>query len=87
MKQKWVKVIYFLVFAFIFIQFIIISPSTLETKDEEQILDERVQKPVLPEQKIQGLHLVESQNGERDWELFSKSAEGNQNEGNWGFKL
>lgn len=86
MKQKWVKVIYFLVFAFIFIQFIIISPSTLETKDEEQILDERVQKPVLPEQKIQGLHLVESQNGERDWELFSKSAEGNQNEGNWGLQ-
>lgn len=83
MKFKWLRVLYFLVFLFIFIQFIIISPSILETKDEEQILDERSQKTSLPEQTMGGVHLVESQKGERDWELFSKTAQGNQTEGNW----
>ncbi|KYG61354.1 LPS export ABC transporter periplasmic protein LptC [Bdellovibrio bacteriovorus] len=37
----------------------------------------------LMEQKMQGVHLVESQQGTRDWELFAVSAEGSQTEGTW----
>lgn len=35
------------------------------------------------EQRMQGVHLVESQQGTRDWELFSASAQGSQGEGTW----
>jgi LPS export ABC transporter protein LptC len=35
------------------------------------------------EQKMGGVHLVESQKGTRDWELFSQSAEGSQGAANW----
>jgi LPS export ABC transporter protein LptC len=35
------------------------------------------------DQKMEGVHLVESQQGNRDWELFSKAAEGSQGSGSW----
>jgi LPS export ABC transporter protein LptC/lipopolysaccharide transport protein LptA len=35
------------------------------------------------QQKMQGVHLVESQRGTRDWELFSKSAQSYQNSPIW----
>lgn len=35
------------------------------------------------QQRLQGVHLVESQKGRRDWELFSDVAEGNQGQGSW----
>ncbi|WII73447.1 LPS export ABC transporter periplasmic protein LptC [Bdellovibrio sp. 22V] len=40
----------------------------------------------LAEQKMQGVHLVESQQGNRDWELFAVSAEGSQGAGTWELK-
>lgn len=43
-------------------------------------------KVVLAEQKMKGVHLVESQQGKRDWELFSESAEGTQGAKSWKLK-
>lgn len=40
----------------------------------------------LAEQKMGGVHLVESQSGSRDWELFAVSAEGSQSGGKWNLK-
>lgn len=40
----------------------------------------------LAEQRMGGVHLVESQKGSRDWELFSEAAEGSQGSGNWKLK-
>ena len=37
----------------------------------------------LSDQRMGGVHLVESQQGLRDWELFANSAEGNQASGTW----
>ncbi|AFY00505.1 hypothetical protein Bdt_0799 [Bdellovibrio bacteriovorus str. Tiberius] len=37
----------------------------------------------LADQKMGGVHLVESQSGNRDWELFAVSAEGSQAGGKW----
>jgi LPS export ABC transporter protein LptC/lipopolysaccharide transport protein LptA len=34
-------------------------------------------------QSMQGVHLVESRQGNRDWELFSQSAENNRGKGSW----
>lgn len=40
----------------------------------------------LAEQKMQGVHLVESQQGARDWELFAAAAEGSKIQGTWNLK-
>ncbi|QDK46581.1 LPS export ABC transporter periplasmic protein LptC [Bdellovibrio sp. ZAP7] len=52
---------------------------------EEQGKDPK-EKQSTAEQKMGGVHLVESQKGQRDWELFSESAEGSQGSGNWKLK-
>ncbi|WP_413613180.1 LPS export ABC transporter periplasmic protein LptC [Bdellovibrio sp. HCB-110] len=56
----------------------------LNKEKEERIKrGEKIEEPSsLAEQKMQGVHLVESQQGNRDWELFAASAEGNQGLGN-----
>ncbi|MEK2644452.1 LPS export ABC transporter periplasmic protein LptC [Bdellovibrio sp. BCCA] len=52
-------------------------------KEERIKRGEKVEEPSsLAEQKMQGVHLVESQQGNRDWELFAATAEGNQGLGN-----
>lgn len=40
----------------------------------------------LANQKMKGVHLVESQQGSRDWELFAVSAEGSQGVGTWNLR-
>lgn len=53
-------------------------------KEERLKRGEKVEEPSsLANQKMQGVHLVESQQGNRDWELFAVSAEGNQGGGTW----
>lgn len=48
---------------------------------------EKIEEPSnLAGQKLKGVHLVESKEGRRDWELFSASAEGNQGMGKWNLK-
>lgn len=48
---------------------------------------EKVDEPSnLAVQKMQGVHLVESQQGRRDWELFAEAAEGDQGAGTWRLK-
>jgi LPS export ABC transporter protein LptC/lipopolysaccharide transport protein LptA len=37
----------------------------------------------MTEQKLQGVHFVESQKGSRDWEMFAQSAENKQSQGAW----
>lgn len=55
-------------------------------KDNEERL-KRGEKPestnTVAEQKLGGVHLVESQQGARDWELFATAAEGSQGAGSW----
>ncbi len=68
---------------FLFIEILIIFPQHLEKFESET-------KPVYPKsessealQKASGIHLVESQKGSHDWELFAKDAEGNQGNVSW----
>lgn len=54
-----------------------------QEKEERIKRGEKIEEPSsLAEQKMQGVHLVESQQGNRDWELFAVSAEGSQGLGN-----
>ncbi|WP_413558438.1 LPS export ABC transporter periplasmic protein LptC [Bdellovibrio sp. HCB209] len=56
-----------------------------ELKKAGKAVDEK-QPGSMADQKMGGVHLVESQKGQRDWELFSESAEGSQGSGNWKLK-
>lgn len=86
---------------FLFVEVLIVFPSRLEqpTEPEEQRITrsgeelsssdgfpDQAESKVQSQQKMQGLHLVESQQGRRDWELFAVSAEGNQGKGSWNLK-
>ncbi|MEK2687570.1 LPS export ABC transporter periplasmic protein LptC [Bdellovibrio sp. GT3] len=58
-------------------------------KELEELGKDAQQKPAggtMADQRMGGVHLVESQKGQRDWELFSESAEGSQGSGNWKLK-
>ncbi len=55
------------------------APAAAETA---QVAGTARQKDQI-QQKMQGVHLVESQNGTRDWELFSKNAQSYQNSPMW----
>lgn len=53
-------------------------------KEERLKRGEKVDESTsMADQKMGGVHLVESQQGTRDWELFSEAAEGSQGAGNW----
>lgn len=59
----------------------------LEQKAAKLKRGEKVDEPSnLAAQKMQGVHLVESQQGRKDWELFANSAEGDQAAGAWKLK-
>lgn len=55
-----------------------------EKEKREKETGEKEKTPsAMAGQKMQGVHLVESQKGNRDWELFAVSAEGSQTAGTW----
>lgn len=60
-----------------------VQEKEIKEREERIKRGEKIDEPSsLAEQKMQGVHLVESQQGARDWELFALSAEGNQGLGN-----
>lgn len=81
---------------FLFVEVLVVFPNHLSKTSEpppapvaEKMYDkdgkeiEPPPPPLKADQKVSGMHLVESQSGKRDWELFSESAEGSQGSGAW----
>lgn len=95
---KFKNLIFITVLVLLFVEVLIIFPAKLEHEDEAAVRA-RIEKQKeedkkkaeqgyvpassLAEQKMQGVHLVESKQGNRDWELFAQAAEGNQGAGTW----
>lgn len=81
-KLNKFSVLFFFLSLFVFFEILIMSPSLLETSDEEnleiektiQLVSDRKKNEV--EQKMQGVHLVENSDNERGWELFANEATG-----------
>lgn len=78
--------IFIVLLIFLFIEVWVGFPIQLEKKTEEP-------RPALAgynqsgaEKKMEGVHLVESKSGTRDWELFAESAEGYEGQGAWELK-
>ncbi|RYZ72256.1 MAG: LPS export ABC transporter periplasmic protein LptC [Proteobacteria bacterium] len=64
---------------FLFVEVLIIFPNRLEHKEEERAAKATADatQSQQPEQKMNGLHYVETQEqGGRDWEFFAEAAEG-----------
>jgi len=95
---KFRNLIFVVLLVLLFVEVLIVFPKRLEKQAAEAEADNAA-KPVatigpvpdpdgivLAEQKMKGIHLVESQQGKRDWELFSESAEGTQGAKSWKLK-
>lgn len=77
------QVIFALLLAAIFFQVLIGFPIHLEqSPDPDPIAQEVLSKPE-QSQVMQKVHLVESREGNRDWELFADQATGSEGAGNW----
>ena len=91
------NLIFAVLLGFLFVEILIVFPSKLEIEDDKSLRsrvekqEERIKNKKLfdddisklSDQRMGGVHLVESQQGLRDWELFAKSAEGSQASGTW----
>jgi len=95
MKIKNIAFIALLIF--LFVEILIIFPSKLQQEDDKALRarveeqerrqmangDKAESPSAMADQRMGGIHLVESQQGLRDWELFAQSAEGSQGTGAW----
>lgn len=94
--MKKIKNLFFIILlAALLIEILIIFPNQVENEDKDVLKaaaeqkvkqDQETSAPAkssMPSQKMEGVHLVESQKGNRDWELFSEQAEGTQSGSNW----
>lgn len=79
----------------LFVEVLIVFPMRLGHRVEPEPAAETAASPgsAAPapgsgpaEQLMKGIHLVESQRGSRDWELFAEEAEGGQDQGHWKLK-
>lgn len=80
------NIIYISLLVFLFIEVLVIFPNKLDHKVEVPSKELLAENSSQPEQKMRGLHLVETQQGRRDWELFSEVAEGYLGKGAWELK-
>lgn len=80
------NIVFILVLVFIFIEVLIIFPKKIEHQRNVDSEKRAVNEDSSAEQKMEGVHLVETKNGVRDWELFSKVAEGYEGKGAWELK-
>jgi LPS export ABC transporter protein LptC len=80
------NILFVILLVFLFVEVLIIFPSRLERKEEAAPVAPAKVDSTQPEQKMKGVHLVETQQGNRDWELFSAAAEGYQGKGAWELK-
>jgi LPS export ABC transporter protein LptC len=80
------RVLFSLLLIFIIVEVIFIFPKKLETANTVVDSNTLSQEKEKAEQKMDGVHLVEAQKGNRDWELFAEKARGYQGEGDWFLK-
>lgn len=95
---KYKSFIFLFLLIALFVQILIIFPNQIEHEDDLKVREAvelqkkqeeagvTTPKSSAPAQKMQGVHLVESQSGNRDWELFAEEAEGSQAGGSWKLK-
>lgn len=85
--RKWTTIAFAMLLLALVVQIIFGFPLNIETQPEEETLKlTSPKKDNQAEQHMEGVHLVESESGNRDWELFASSAEGFEGKGYWQLK-
>lgn len=72
-----------LLLLFLFLEIWLGFPIKLENPDRQLETDASSPAATEAQQKMKGVHLVESRSGDRDWELFADAAEGYEGQGKW----
>lgn len=67
----------------LFVEVLLIFPEHIGRRSDESAAKPAAPVENLKDQKVQGVHLVESRSGANDWELFAEAAEGSQGQGAW----
>lgn len=82
MSHRIRNIVFLVLLGFLFVEVLIVFPSRLDPSKEEKAAAP-VAADMGPDQKMAGVHLVESQRGSHDWELFAEKGEGKQGKENW----
>jgi LPS export ABC transporter protein LptC/lipopolysaccharide transport protein LptA len=78
------NIVFAALLVFLFVEVLIIFPRHLEHKEDPTATDAKATADAgQPQQKMTGIHLVEAQQGHRDWEIFATAAEGTQGTAAW----
>ena len=80
------QIIFAILLIILFFEILIVFPKYLEQSSESSVAETKKIENTDADQKMDGIHLVESTQGERDWELFSQKAEAFQDKGVWNLK-
>src|ERR1035438_7228560 len=70
----------------LFIEIWIGFPVSLEKNAESSPLSGDITPKSAADKHMEGVHYSESRSGNRDWELFSETAEGSEGSGEWDLK-
>jgi LPS export ABC transporter protein LptC len=86
-RFRWSTWAFVLLVVVLFFEILVGFPVHLESEPvENKIAQQNLVGATGAEQKMEGVHLVESRSGTRDWELFAEAAEGYQGTGTWELK-
>lgn len=78
--RNWIFLILLVV---LFVEVLLIFPEHIGRQADAEKPAAPVATQGVSDQKVQGVHLVESRSGANDWELFAEAAEGSQGQGAW----
>lgn len=82
--ERFRNILFLALLAVLFIEVLLIFPERVgRDPDGEKPSGVPVESETIRDQKMQGVHLVESRSGAMDWELFAEAAEGSQGQGAW----
>lgn len=81
--NRFGQIFFGLILVVLFIQVIIGFPIPLEHKAEAPVVSTSLENAKDRQQVMGEVHLVESRQGSRDWELIAKRAVGSEGEGTW----
>lgn len=87
--MKFKNYIYIALMVLLFVEILVVFPQKLEESRKEEAAVEARRLQIdknAAEQTMGGVHLVESQAGKKDWELFAEKAEGDSDSKAWNLK-
>lgn len=88
--RSWKNWAFVILLAALFIEILVLFPNQIEDHSEVKAPKQTAKDKSSPraegQQRMEGVHLVETQKGSTDWELFAEQAEGQEGQGSWSLK-